>query len=196
MTKLEPMPRVAAAGEQSRLLDTLASAFAADPAVRWMYPDTQQYRSHFPAFVQAFGGRAFEHGTAYCTDGYSGVALWLPPGIDPDEEALMTLLETTVGERERSAIFAMFEQMGSYHPSEAHWYLPLIGVEASHQGEGCGAALMGQALLLCDRDSRPAYLESTSRRSIPFYERHGFALLGTIQVGESPPVFPMLRPAR
>jgi hypothetical protein len=121
MTKLEPMTRVAAAGEQSRLVETLASAFAADPAVRWMYPDTQQYRRHFPAFVQAFGGRAFAHGTAYCTDGYSGVALWLPPGIGPDEDALMTLLETTVGERERSVIFAMFEQMGSYHPSEAHW---------------------------------------------------------------------------
>jgi GNAT superfamily N-acetyltransferase len=74
--------------------------------------------------------------------------------------------------------------------------LPLIGVEASRQGEGLGAALMRQALLLCDRESRPAYLESTSRRSIPFYERHGFALLGTIQLGESSPIFPMLRPAR
>jgi GNAT superfamily N-acetyltransferase len=196
MTKLGPMTRVAEAGERSLLIETLASAFAADPAVRWMYPDAQQYDRHFPAFVRAFGGRAIEHGTAYCTGGYAGVALWLPPGIGPDEEALMALLETTVGERERSAIFAMFELMGSYHPSEEHWYLPLIGVDASHQGEGCGAALMKPALLLCDRDKRPAYLEATSRRSIPFYERHGFALLGTIQVGESPPIFPMLRPAR
>jgi GNAT superfamily N-acetyltransferase len=124
------------------------------------------------------------------------VALWLPPGVGPDEEALMALLETTVGERERSAIFAMFEQMGSYHPSEEHWYLPLIGVEASRQGEGCGSALMRAALMLCDRDRRPAYLESTSRQSVPFYERHGFELRGEIQVGASPPIFPMLRPAR
>jgi hypothetical protein len=63
MTKLEPKTSVAKAGDQSRLLNTLASAFAADPAVRWMYPDAQQYRSHFPAFVRAFGGRAIaRHG--------------------------------------------------------------------------------------------------------------------------------------
>src|SRR5690242_3187753 len=105
MTKLEPKTRAAEAGEQPRLLETLASAFAADPAVRWMYPDQQQYRAHFPAFAQAFGGRAIEHGTAYCTDGYSGAALWLPPGIGPNEEALMALLEATVREPERSAIF-------------------------------------------------------------------------------------------
>jgi GNAT superfamily N-acetyltransferase len=196
MTKLGPITRVADAGEWPFLIETLASSFDADPAVRWMYPAAQQYQRHFPAFVRAFGGRAIEHGTAYCAEWYSGVALWLPPGIGPDEEALMALLESTVGECERSAIFAMLEQMGSYHPSEEHWYLPLLGVEASRQGEGYGSALMRQALQRCDQERRPAYLEATSRQSVPFYERHGFALLGTIQVGDSPPIFPMLRPAR
>jgi GNAT superfamily N-acetyltransferase len=196
MTALLPVTRVAEAGEWSLMIETLASSFDADPAVRWMYPDAQQYQRHFPAFVQAFGGRAVEHGTAYCADWHSGVALWLPPGIGPDEEALTALLEATVGERERSAIFAMFELMGSYHPSEEHWYLPLLGVEASRQGEGYGSALMRAALTRCDEEKRPAYLEATSRQSLPFYERHGFAQLGTIQVGKSPPVFPMLRRPR
>lgn len=194
--RLEPAVRVAAANEQSRLVATLASAFAADPAVRWMYPDAEQFRSHFPAFAEAFGGRAVEHGTAYCAADHAGVALWLPPNIGPDEERLIALIEATVGASERSAIFAMFEQMGAYHPSEPHWYLPLLGVDASRQGEGCGSALMKQAVALCDRERRPAYLEATSRRSVPFYERHGFAPLGAIQVASSPPIFPMLRPAR
>lgn len=194
--RLEPVVSVAGANERTRLLATLASAFAADPAVRWMYPDAQQFRSHFPAFAEAFGGRAVEHGTAYCAADHAGVALWLPPGIGPDEDALIALLEATVGEPQRSAIFALFEQMGAYHPGEPHWYLPLIGVDASRQGEGCGGALMKQVLALCDRDRRPAYLEATSRRSVPFYERHGFVSLGTIQVASSPPIFPMLRPAR
>lgn len=196
MAELVPTSRIAETGEWPLLIETLVSSFDADPAVRWMYPDAQQYQRHFPAFVHAFGGRAIEHGTAYCADWYSGVALWLPPGVGPDEDALMALLEATVDERERPALFAMFEQMGSYHPSEEHWYLPLLGVEASRQGEGYGSALMKHALARCDADKRPAYLEATSRQSVPFYERHGFAQLGTIQVGESPPIFPMLRAAR
>jgi hypothetical protein len=41
-----------------------------------------------------------------------------------------------------------------------------------------------------------AYLESTNPKNIPLYERHGFEVLGTIQVGTSPAVCPMLRRPR
>jgi ribosomal protein S18 acetylase RimI-like enzyme len=83
--------------------------------------------------------------------------------------------------------------MGRYHPSEPHWYLPLIGVDPARQSQGHGSALMRHALAACDRDGRPAYLESTNPRNLPLYERHGFERLGTIQAGASPPLFPMLR---
>jgi ribosomal protein S18 acetylase RimI-like enzyme len=86
--------------------------------------------------------------------------------------------------------------MGRYHPREPHWYLPLIGVDPACQGGGCGAALMRHALSRCDRDRAPAYLESTNPRNITLYERHGFERLGTVQVGTSPPIVPMLRRAR
>ena len=55
---------------------------------------------------------------------------------------------------------------------------------------------MKHGLVPCDRDKKLAYLESTNPRNIPLYERHGFELLGTIQVGKSPPIFPMLRKPR
>ena len=63
-------------------------------------------------------------------------------------------------------------------------------------GPKLGAALMAHALVPCDRDQKLAYLDSTNPKNIPLYERHGFELLGTIQVGSSPPVFPMLRKPR
>ena len=55
---------------------------------------------------------------------------------------------------------------------------------------------MEHALIACDRDHAPAYLESSNPKNIPLYERHGFIVLGTIQVGTSPPIVPMLRAAR
>jgi ribosomal protein S18 acetylase RimI-like enzyme len=71
-----------------------------------------------------------------------------------------------------------------------------MGVDPFHQGKGFGSALMQHALTPCDRDRKLAYLESTNPKNIPLYERHGFELLGTIQVGTSPPLFPMLRKPR
>ena len=88
--------------------------------------------------------------------------------------------------------------MGSYHPAEPHWYLPLIGVDPSPscQRGGYGSELLRHALAACDKDRMPAYLESTNSENTSRYQRQGFEVLGTIQVGASPPIFPMLRRPR
>jgi ribosomal protein S18 acetylase RimI-like enzyme len=174
----------------------LALAFGADPVARWTWPDPAQYLANFPAFVKAFGGKAFTHTGAYLADGHAAAALWLAPGVGPDEDTLSALLERTAPAALQRDIFALLEQMGRYHPSEPHWYLPLIGVDPLRQNRGYGSALMKHALAACDRDGVPAYLESTNPKNVALYERHGFELLGTIEAGSSPPLFPMLRQAR
>lgn len=55
---------------------------------------------------------------------------------------------------------------------------------------------MAHALARCDVEGLPAYLESSNPRNLPFYERHGFEVLGKIQVGSSPTLVPMLRRPR
>jgi len=149
-----------------------------------------------PSFTRAFGGGAFQHRTAHCTGDCAGAALWLPPDVHPDEKAIGEVLETQVSESVRSDLSAVFEQMASYHPSEPHWYLPLIGVDPAYQNKGYGGALMEYALQRCDDEGSAAYLESSNPRNIALYERHGFEVLGEIQVGTSPPLIPMIREAR
>ena len=186
----------ATASDQDRAVAVVVLAFSADPVARWTYPDPSAYLRYFPDVVKAFGGDAFGRGTAYYSDGFSGAALWLPPDVHPRESEMTALLQRSVPERNQGEVFSLLEQMGKYHPSERHWYLPLIGVDPARQGNGYGSALMEHAVRRCDRDREPAYLESTNPRNIPLYERHGFERLGTVQVGSSPPVYPMLRKPR
>jgi ribosomal protein S18 acetylase RimI-like enzyme len=188
------MIRTATKADAAAATSVLVLAFAADPMTRWSWPAAEAYLAHFPAAVRAFGGQAFDHGGAHLAEG--GAALWLPPGSGPDEEALGSLLERTAPARIRGDIAVILQGMGRYHPSEPHWYLPLIGVDPARQGRGVGSALMRHALAACDRDRLPAYLESSNPANIPLYERHGFERLGAIQSGESPTVVPMLRRPR
>jgi len=74
--------------------------------------------------------------------------------------------------------------------------LPLVGVDPIAQGRGYGALLMRHAAHRFDAEGVPAYLESSNPRNISLYLRHGFEILGTIQVGDSPTVTPMLRRPR
>ena len=179
-----------------RATDTIALAFAADPITRWVWPNAHEYLSVMQRFVSAFGGASFSHGGAFCSDEYAGAALWLAPGVHPDEKRLGELMETTAVPAAREAGPAIFEQMAKYHPTEPHWYLPLNGVDPAHQGRGHGDALMRYALARFDREKMPAYLESTNPRNISLYRRHGFEELGTIQAGSSPTLVPMLRRPR
>lgn len=187
---------VAGPGDEEAVVAALTLAFAGDPMTRWSWETPEAYLSAFPRFARAFGGRAVGLGTAHYTDGFSGVALWYPPGEGPDEDALMSVIEETISEARRPPVFAILEQMGNFHPEEPHWYLPLIGVDPRFQGRGVGSILMKHALAICDREGAAAYLESSNPRNIPFYERHGFDILGEIQHGDSPVVAPMLRKPR
>jgi ribosomal protein S18 acetylase RimI-like enzyme len=160
---------------------------------RWSWPSTADYLRVMPALTRAFGGAAFAHRSAFCTDHYEGVALWLPPGVSPDEEAMVALVEESLDLKRKQEMFAVFEQMAQFHPTEPHWYLPLIGVDPVHQGKGVGSALLKHVTERFDRDGAVAYLESSNPRNIPLYERHGFKQVGQIQAGSSPVMVAMVR---
>ena len=193
---LVTIPQIVKAAKESdetTVINALKLAFVADPAVRWVWPDTQKYLSYFSTFAKAFGGKAFAYESAHYVGNYSGAALWLPPSVSPDVDQLMKLLQSSGSEDAKRDGPEVFEKMGNYHPNEPHWYLPLLGVDPFYHGKGLGSALMKHAIDICDRDDKFAYLESSSPKNVPFYERHGFELLGKIQVNTSPPIFPMLR---
>lgn len=194
--KTQSMIKAATREEANQAMAVVLMGFSTDPAARWMYPDVLDYLTHFPKFIKLFAGKAFENESALCTADFSGAALWLPPDVHPEDEPLVKLFEETVAEELLEDMFAMFEQMGDFHPDEPHWYLPMIGVDTFQQSRGIGSALMKHALSICDRDRLPAYLESSNPRNIPLYERHGFEVVGKIQVGSSPPITPMVRKAR
>jgi ribosomal protein S18 acetylase RimI-like enzyme len=191
-----PIVKTAMESDEARVIDSLKLAFAADPAVRWVWPDPQKYLSHFSTFARAFGGKAFANKSAHYVGNYSGAALWLPPNIYPDVDQVISLLQDTGSDEAKKDGPEIFEKMNGFHPNEPHWHLPLLGVDPLHHGKGLGSVLLQHALAICDHDNKYAYLESSNSRNISLYKRYGFELLGTIQVNTSPSIFPMLRKPR
>lgn len=181
---------------QHRALDTLVLAFTADPVIRWLYPEARQYLTHFPEFLAAFGGRAFAERTVWRLGAFSAVALWLPPRVDLDGDAIVAVLTETVAPEQHEDAFSVLGQMDDAHPRFPHWYLAWFGVDGAVQGRGFGGELMTHCLRIVDEDHLPAYLDSPNPRNVSFYERHGFEVTGRAQAGACPPVVSMLRPAR
>ena len=183
-------------GEEQRAVDVLVTAFVADPVIRWMYPDATSYLNGFPGFLRAFGGKAFTSETVWRLGEFEAVALWFPPRVDPDGDAVIAEITRSVAPAQHVDVFAVLEQMDALHPALPHWYLPWFGVEGARQGRGIGSELMRNCLDFVDQDHLPAYLESPNPRNITFYERHGFEITGVSEAGACPPVYSMLRSPR
>ena len=191
-------PNVYSAGldDAGTALDTIVLAFSADPQLRWLWPEANSYLAHAQKFFEAFGGNAFQSDTAFYTRDFSGVSLWLPPGVHPDEESLLALLETAAPVSKLPIVMEVLEQMDYYKPDEPHWHLPLIGVDPAKQGSGYGSQLLQHTLEEIDRRGETAYLENTNSANTPLYERYGFEMVSVIQVDGAPPLFPMIRHPR
>lgn len=187
--------QAATADDEAAVFAILTLAFSGDPAARWTWPQPKTFISAFPRFAKAFGGAAFGKGTALRV-GSAGAALWLPPGVGPDDAAIDALMQGTADAQTAVDGPKIGQQMASYHPRQPHWYLPLLGVDPRHQGKGMGGALLRHVTDICDRDGALAYLESSNPGNVPLYERHGFEVIGRIQSGGSPVITPMLRKPR
>ena len=192
-----PQVRQAVEGDRQTVLNAMTLAFAADPIMRWMLPDAERYLSYFPKLTNAFGGRAIDEGKCFMTSGGEGAAMWLPPGVAPDEETIGTLIGEAASEEMQEPIGQMFEAMDAYHPKDEDcWYLAVLGVDAGKQGKGFGGALMNHVTNMLDERGALGYLESSNPMNISLYQRHGFEIMDQLRFGDSPVMTPMIRQRR
>lgn len=184
--------RIAAADERGAVLDTLTLAFATDPVTRYWWPAASDYLRWWPQVLFAQGEPGFEAKTVFVTPDLEGAAVWLAPGAQADP-ARMAALDMPMTEAQGEVAVALGQAMAQHHPETPHWYLWTLGVDPRLQGRGVGSALLKHTLAMIDAEGADAYLEASNPALIPLYERHGFEVVGMIQVGDAPPLAPMWR---
>ena len=174
-----PVPKT----EEARAYQTLVSAFTDDPVERWLYPELPEYLTHFPEFLAAFGGRAFDEQTVWGLGECSAVALWLPPGQSP--MAMPSVL----------CSWRPFRRASTATPSLSSnkWTLLIPrtrtgisrGLEWMQPSKvGLGRGVDGPL----PRNRRWIIFRRTWRpptHALSFYRRHGFEETGTAQEGSA-----------
>lgn len=193
--------RPAVGDEWRRLGHLLGDAFQDDPVWQWVVLDPQRRRRHLgAAFAQLIRSSAAA-GNLWTTEDLAGAAMWAAPGrwrTTPSELARMALpMARAVGLRHARDRSRALAAMDEHHPSEPHWYLAILGADASRRGQGIGAALMAPMIERCDAEGVPAYLESSKEQNLAFYHRFGFEVSGEFRLApDSPPLWPMWRHPR
>lgn len=184
--------RTATGSDRRAISDTLATAFAADPVVRWLMPDAGRDARMFRAVAANLHGAPGSADIALDSGCPVGAALWDPPGHSvPFRQALVGFARLLVAMRwsgfRRGAILET--AFNKARPAERVWYLAQLG--AATPGQGIGSALLEHRLA---KITGPAYLESSNPRNVPLYQRFGFEVIQEISLPEDgPTLWTMLR---
>jgi GNAT superfamily N-acetyltransferase len=188
--------RSVTADDVAQVARLLARAFSQDPVITWSIPDQARRRARGPHAFAAILGLYLPKGHVYADSRLRSAALWAPPGTRPIGAAeiahLLPRLARVYGYR-LPFVLAGLARVQRHRPDRPHWYLAYLGTDPDHQGEGLGAAVLTPVLDRCDREGLLAYLEASEPQLIPFYQRHGFAVVQQIRLPSGPPVWGMLR---
>lgn len=177
-----------------------ARAFHDDPLQVWTFPDESRRREQLEQmFLLALPVISLRHGESYTDDDCAVAALWMPPGmwdqpLPADAVARLAPLQRVMSTDSITRQRLVNDAMARVHPREPHWYLQGLGTDPPRQRQGRASAALAPVLERCDAEGTPAYLESTKIDNVPFYERHGFVVTGTIDVPrEGPTLYTMSR---
>jgi ribosomal protein S18 acetylase RimI-like enzyme len=179
--------RPATAADIDQLAPVLASAFQDDPLTAWFV----RHDAIRPmALVQLFRWYLREAVPGGLCDALfdppAGAALWMGEGqwnvSVLRQILLLPQLVGVVGMRRLVSRLRGIDVLQRWHPHEPHYYLAVLGTHPSYQNQGIGSRLLDSGLSRCDRRGISAYLETANSRNLPFYERKGFRVTGTINI--------------
>lgn len=199
-----PNVRPATRGDVRGLAAVMARAFDDDPLMMWIFPDGGMRRRRLPVLFGVLLRNYYlaSGATELVAAGPQilGGAIWAPPGQWPlpvwRQLAAVPGMVRALGGRLAVAAEAS-SAISRHHPSGPHWYLSGIGTEPARQRTGVGGLLLSSRLDRCDSAGIPAYLESSKRSNVGYYQKFGFTVSGEIQVpGGGPTLWPMSRSPR
>ncbi len=135
------------------------------------------------------------HGHVWVADEGAAIAVWTTPDTDagPVFAELAPRFAELAGDR--AAAYAAAEAaLAPHRPVEPVWFLGTVGVDPDSQGRGLGSAVIRPGLAAAERAGVPAFLETSEKRNVGFYERLGFRVTATVEIPDGGPVtWAMLR---
>ena len=169
----QTLVRVATTADRPRVIDTIVTAFAADPAFEFFFDDQATFDEMAPSFAGLLFDLRVGRETAWVTDDCDAVALWNPPsGTRPAPERIDIPDFGAAGTR----MDFYEDRVHGAIPDEPHWYLGVLASHPRRRGEGLARAVAAAGLDAARSEGVNAYLETVTATNVAIYERAGWTL--------------------
>lgn len=172
---------------KQHFIDLLQVAFEDNQSVNYIVKQDQKSRDRKARLMEYAYTTCERYGKIINTEDGYGCALVLFP--DQKKFSLQSLfldLKLILGVTGLSRLFKILKReqlINAQHPHKRIYYLWFIAVDPAHQGKGLGTALLRKLIADANSMQRPFYLETSTLKNIPWYEKNGFQVFHELDIG-------------
>lgn len=166
--------------DKARVLDILCAAFDANKSVNFIAGPGEGREKRIRTLMDYSFEICRRFGQVHLSDDRSTCALILYPDRKrPSIAALrldLKLVFQCIGLRRLTKSLRRESIIKRRHPKTPFTYLWFIGVDPGHQRKGSGEHMLQRILSESREPDRPVYLETSTMRNLPWYQRAGFEI--------------------
>src|SRR5579884_1581184 len=160
----------------------IGRAFHKDPLSIYIYPDETERARRLPLMFNIPLRYALRYGEVTTTPEIAGAACWLPPErVNVSVWRILRAGALINGLKMGLSGLRRIDNSENYTRNmhhrcitEPHWYLWVLGVDPSRQGQGIGGALLRAGIERADASHLPCYLETMNPDNVSLYQKFGF----------------------
>jgi len=191
---------IATYGDKPLIIQILSRAFAANGSVNYVVGQGDGQLKRTRALMEYSVEVCFRFGNIYLDEDRAACALVLYPHSKRTtlrSVALnVQLAFRVIGLRRIRRVLHREAQIKKVRPEEDMAYLWFIGVDPARQHAGIGSALLNRVIDVASRDGLPVYLETSVTENLPWYQRFGFTIYGSLDMGRHTLYFMRRMPAK
>jgi ribosomal protein S18 acetylase RimI-like enzyme len=168
------------------VIDILTRSFYENKSVNYVIKDDDKKLQRIKSLMDYSFEVCFLFGEVFLSDDRKGCALILfPEKKKTTGRAIMLdlkLVFTCLGIKNLLKTLDRESKIKKHHPNDPFVHLWFIGVDPEFESKGTGSTLLKEVIAEANKLNRKVYLETSTLKNIPWYEKFGFKVFDKIEL--------------
>lgn len=173
--------------DKNLVVDILTDSFEDNKSVNYIVKQDNKRNQRMRKLMEYSFDVCYLFGDVFLSDDKKGCALILLP--DKKKTSLKSILLdikliiSCIGLSNIKKAMDREAKIKKLQPKELKYYLWFIGVDPKEQNKGIGSALLSEVIKEGLSKQRSIYLETSTSKNIPWYEKFGFKIYNELNLG-------------
>jgi len=173
--------------DKDRIVDILTTSFDDNKSVNYVINQDKRRVQRIRNLMDYSFEVCYTFGDVFLSNDKKGCALIVLP--DKKKTNLksisldLKLITSCLGLSNVNKAMARESKIKKLHPKELMYYLWFIGVYPGEQNKGIGSVLLDEVIEEGVSKKRSIFLETSTARNIPWYEKFGFEIYNKLDLG-------------